>query len=384
MDSVKNFIASSRRIVIKIGSALLVHPRTGKVRTEWLEALIDDVAWLSAKGSYPLIVSSGSVALGRALLQLKSGPLPLEQSQAAAAVGQIRLAQAYEQVLEVHGALAAQILLTLDDSRNRRRYLNSRATFESLLSQRVIPIVNENDTVATDDIRFGDNDRLAAQVAAMTNSDCMILLSDIDGLYSANPRVDTSARHIAMVPVVTTEIEVMASGAGSANSKGGMKTKLQAAKTAASAGCATIIANGKVNSPLSALMDGAKSTLFLPQGDPQSARKHWIASMKPFGRIFADDGALSALSCGKSLLPAGVFRIDGEFDRGDPVEICGKDESTVGIGLARYTSSEATRILGKRSAEVSQSLGYPARAALVHRDDLTSLTFGRSPSPISQ
>ena len=377
MDSVAR-IRSSRRIVVKIGSALLVDQSSGQIRQEWLLALAQDISRLKQQGSRPLIVSSGSIALGRRLLGLKSGPLPLEQSQAAAAVGQIRLARAYEEALAPHGHLAAQVLLTLDDSRSRRRYLNSRATFENLLAQRVVPVVNENDTVATDEIRFGDNDRLAAQVAAMTNSDCMVLLSDVDGLYDSDPRRSAGACRIGVVPTVTPDIEAMAAGSNSDVSKGGMRTKIQAAKTASSAGCATLIADGTVNAPLTSLLNGAQCTLFLPQCDPQSARKHWIASMKPLGRLQVDEGALAALKGGKSLLPAGVEGVRGEFGRGDPVEICGPDNSAVSIGLARYTSGETSRILGRKSTEVSQILGYPARAALVHRDDMAALTFGRS------
>ena len=375
MDAVKRCIAGAERIVIKIGSSLLVDHSIGELRRKWLQALVGDIAQLKSLGIAPLIVSSGSIALGRTLLGLEKGTLPLEQSQAAAAVGQIRLAHHYEEALAPYNLLAAQVLLTLDDSRNRRRYLNSRATFENLLRQGVIPVINENDTVATDEIRFGDNDRLAAQVAAMANADCMILLSDIDGLYDRDPRVQPNeAKRIDLVSTITPQIEAMAAAAGSEVSRGGMVTKIQAAKTASSAGCATIIADGTAMAPLSALQEGANCTLFLPQGDPQSARKKWIASMKPQGQLIIDQGALHALNQGTSLLPAGVLQIEGEFDRGDPVEICGHDGSVVGIGLTRYTSSEAHLIKGKKSSDIHSILGYPARAALVHRDDLTSLT----------
>lgn len=375
MDAVKRFIEGAERIVIKIGSSLLVDHSVGELRRKWLQALVDDIAQLKSLGIAPLIVSSGSIALGRTLLGLEKGTLPLEQSQAAAAVGQIRLAHHYEEALAPHNLLAAQVLLTLDDSRNRRRYLNSRATFENLLGQGVIPVINENDTVATDEIRFGDNDRLAAQVAAMANADCMILLSDIDGLYDRDPRIQPNeAKHIDLVSAITPQIEAMAAAASSEVSKGGMVTKIQAAKTASSAGCATIIADGTAMAPLAALQRETNCTLFLPQGDPQSARKKWIASMKPQGQLVIDQGALDALNQGTSLLPAGVLRVKGEFDRGDPVEICGDDGSVVCIGLTRYTSSEAQRIKGKKSSDIHSILGYPARAALIHRDDLTSLT----------
>lgn len=377
MDAIKR-IRSSRRIIIKIGSALLVDNTNGLIRRDWLSKLTADIYWLSEQGSCPLIVSSGSIALGRAPLQLKGGTLSLEQSQAAAAVGQIRLARAYEEFLAPHNLVAAQILLTLEDSHNRRRYLNSRATFENLLARRVVPIVNENDTVATDEIRFGDNDRLAAQVAAMTNADCMVLLSDVDGLYDSDPNKNATSRHFPVISSITPEIESMASASESEIAKGGMRTKIQAAKTAASAGCATIIANGKVNAPISSLVGGANCTLFEPQGDPQSARKHWIASMKPMGRLIIDQGALAALKNGKSLLAAGVVHVTGDFGRGDPIEICGFDDVAVGIGLTRYTSNETQKILGCKSTEVTKILGYPTRAALIHRDDFTALTLGFS------
>ncbi|MCY4197366.1 MAG: glutamate 5-kinase [Rhodobacteraceae bacterium] len=372
MDAVTR-IKASQRIVVKIGSALLVDRQTRQIRQTWLRALASDIAELSQRGTRLLIVSSGSIALGRSLLGFDNGALPLEQSQAAAASGQIRLARAYEEALAPHGLVAAQILLTLDDSSNRRRYLNSRATFENLLLCSAVPVVNENDTVATDEIRFGDNDRLAAQVAAMTNADCLVLLSDVDGLYDQDPRMFGDARRISEVPTITAGIEAMAAGTLSGTAKGGMRTKIQAAKTATSAGCATIIADGFCHAPLRALMDGAACTVFRPRGDPQSARKHWIASMKPRGRLTVDQGALRALKNGKSLLPAGITSVVGDFGRGDPVEICDPEGFAVWIGLARYTHAETVRILGKKSSELPSILGYPARSALVHRDDLVVL-----------
>lgn len=376
MDAIKR-IRSSQRIVIKIGSALLVDQKSGSIRKEWLYNLATDIKWLKDIGVRPLIVSSGAIAIGRTILELNDGALPLEQSQAAAAVGQIRLARAYEEALAPHGLLAAQILLTLDDSHNRRRYLNFRSTIENLLAHLVVPIINENDSVATDDIRFGDNDRLAAQVASMTNSDLMILLSDVDGLYETNPYQDKNSKRISVVSTITPEIESMASVNVSQISKGGMQTKIQAAKTAASAGCATVITNGRKHAPISALIEGGKCTLILPKGDPQSARKHWIASMKPLGRLEIDQGAFEALKNGKSLLAAGVIKVIGNFGRGDPVEICDPKGSAVSIGLSRYSSGETQKILGRKSSEVTQILGYPARSALVHRDDMVALTFGK-------
>ena len=374
MDAV-SCLRKARRIVIKIGSALLVDHGNGRIKDAWLKAYALDISDLKRRGCDPLIVSSGSIALGRSVLGLGAGPLSLEQSQAAAAVGQIRLARAYEEALAPHGLIAAQILLTLDDSGNRRRYLNSRATFENLLAQGVVPVVNENDTVATEEIRFGDNDRLAAQVAAMTNADTMVLLSDIDGLYDQDPSMFPAAQHIPLVRRITPKVEAMAGDAGTALAKGGMRTKLMAAKTASRAGCATLITDGKAERPLALLERGAKATLICPEGDPQSARKDWIGSMKPRGRVVIDRGALAALEMGKSLLPAGVAGVTGEFDRGDPVEIAGPDGTIAAIGLARYTSAEAKRICGQKSSEVSKILGYPARAALVHRDDMANLTF---------
>ncbi|MCY3878785.1 MAG: glutamate 5-kinase [Rhodobacteraceae bacterium] len=374
MDAIE-YISKSRRIVVKIGSALLVDQESGTVRGDWLQGLASDIGYLRQQNSDPLIVSSGSIALGRSVLKLTPGQLSLEQSQAAAAVGQIRLAGAYDDALAPLGLVSAQILLTLDDSRNRRRYLNSRATLLNLLAQGVIPVVNENDTVATDEIRFGDNDRLAAQVAAMTNADCLVLLSDIDGLYDRDPKRHPEARHIPVIRQVEPEIEAMAQDAGSEFAKGGMRTKIQAARTASSAGCATLIADGKRRRPITALLGGASNTVFLPQGDPQSARKHWIGSMKPQGRIRVDHGALKALGNGRSLLPAGVAAIEGDFGRGEPVEIAGPDAIVVAIGLVRYTGAEARLICGKKSSEVAEILGYPARTALVHRDDMARLKF---------
>ena len=296
-------LSQAKRLVIKIGSALLVDE--DGLRERWLTGLAQDVAELSARGTGVVIVSSGSIALGRRVLGLSTGALPLEQSQAAAAVGQIRLARAYEQALGPHGVITAQVLVTLEDTADRRRYLNARATLQTLMGLGSVPIVNENDTVATDEIRFGDNDRLAAQIAVTIGADQLVLLSDVDGLYTANPKTDSSARHLPVIPHITPEIEAMAGDPVSGLSKGGMKTKLMAAKTAVAAGCALAIAEGIVPRPLSALQTGARSTWFLPEGDPQAARKRWIGAMKPRGELFVDAGAVLALQSGKSLLPAG-------------------------------------------------------------------------------
>ncbi|NCU20918.1 glutamate 5-kinase, partial [Candidatus Falkowbacteria bacterium] len=323
-----------------------------------------------SRGADVILVSSGSIALGRRVLGLPAGPLSLEQSQAAAAVGQIRLARAYEEVLAPHSVTTAQILVTLEDTEDRRRYLNSRATMETLLGLGVVPIVNENDTVATDEIRFGDNDRLAAQIAVTVGADQLVLLSDVDGLYSANPKEDPTAERFAVVDHITPEIEAMAGDPISGLSKGGMKTKLMAAKTAVAGGCAMAIMEGSVERPLRALAEGANCTWFLPEADPQLARKRWIGAMKPRGEIGVDAGAVAALGQGKSLLPAGVTGIFGAFGRGDPVAILGPDGAVLGKGLVRYTAPEARAIAGHKSGEIEAILGYPGRAALIHRDDM--------------
>ena len=315
-------------------------------------------------------MSSGSIALGRGVLKLPEADLPLEQSQAAAAVGQIRLARAYEEVLAPHGLTTAQVLVTLDDSTDRRRYLNSRATMEQLLSLGVVPIVNENDTIATDEIRFGDNDRLAAQIAVTVGADQLVLLSDVDGFYTANPAQDPSAARFDVIERITPEIERMAGDAGSGLSKGGMKTKLMAAKVATAAGCQMAITEGSVRNPLRALEAGAPVTWFTADTDPRAARKRWIAAMKPRGTLALDAGAIAALRGGKSLLPAGISAVTGSFQRGDAVAIADTNGHVVGHGLTRYTAEEARRIKGRKSHEIEAILGYPARAALIHRDDM--------------
>ena len=362
-------VRAAKRLVVKIGSALLVDRVTG-LKLDWLRALAQDVADARSRGADVVLVSSGSIALGRKVLGLPDGPLALEQSQAAAAVGQIRLAQAYEQVLAPHGIITGQVLVTLEDTTDRRRYLNSRATMETLLGLGVVPIVNENDTVATDEIRFGDNDRLAAQIAVTVGADQLILLSDVDGFYSTNPKEDASAQRFDLVEAITPAIEAMAGDPISAMSKGGMKTKILAAKTAVAGGCAMAIMEGSVLRPLSALANGANRTWFVAQGDPQAARKRWINAMKPRGEVLLDAGAVRALGQGKSLLPAGVVSVSGNFGRGDPVSIVGPMGENLGKGLVRYTVAEASAIAGHRSSEIEAILGYAGRAALIHRDDM--------------
>ena len=362
-------VTAAKRLVIKIGSALLVDRAAG-LKQGWLSALAMDVAEAKVRGADVVLVSSGSIALGRKVLGLGDGALTLEQSQAAAAVGQIRLARAYEEVLAPHGITTGQVLVTLEDTEDRRRYLNSRATMETLLGLGVVPIVNENDTVATDEIRFGDNDRLAAQIAVTVGADQLILLSDVDGFYSANPKEDPSAERFDIVTKITPEIEAMAGDPISGLSKGGMKTKLLAAKTAVAGGCAMAIMEGSTLRPLKALAEGANRTWFLAKGDPQAARKRWINAMKPRGELRLDAGAVTALKAGKSLLPAGVTAVAGSFGRGDPVAILSPSGEVLGKGLVRYTAAEAKAIAGHRSGEIEAILGYQGRAALVHRDDM--------------
>jgi glutamate 5-kinase len=362
-------ILSAKRLVVKIGSALLVDRSTG-LRVDWLRALAQDVAALKGRGTDVILVSSGSIALGRGVLGLADGPLALEQAQASAAVGQIRLARAYEEVLAPHGITTGQVLVTLEDTEDRRRYLNSRATMETLLGFGVVPIVNENDTVATDEIRYGDNDRLAAQIAVTVGADQLVLLSDVDGFYSANPREDPTAQRFDLVGEITPRIEAMAGDAISGVSKGGMKTKLMAARIAVAGGCAMAIMEGSVLRPLTALAQGAPRTWFVAQSDPQAARKRWINAMKPRGEVQVDAGAVTALRAGKSLLPAGVSGVAGSFGRGDPVAILGPSGEGLGKGLVRYTAAEAKAIAGHRSVEIEAILGYAGRAALIHRDDM--------------
>ena len=362
-------IRQARRLVIKIGSALLVDRKTG-LKQNWLSALALDVAEAKTRGTDVVLVSSGSIALGRKVLGLPDGVLTLEQSQAAAAVGQIRLARAYEEVLAPHGITTAQVLVTLEDTEDRRRYLNSRATMETLLGLGVVPIVNENDTVATDEIRFGDNDRLAAQIAVTVGSDQLVLLSDVDGFYTANPKEDATATRFDLVETITPDIEAMAGDPISGLSKGGMKTKLLAAKTAVAGGCAMAIMEGSVLRPLKALAEGANRTWFMAHGDPQLARKRWINAMKPKGELTLDAGAVAALQAGKSLLPAGVTKVSGRFGRGEPVAVLSGEGAVLGKGLVRYTSDEARAIAGHRSGDIAGILGYQGRAALIHRDDL--------------
>jgi glutamate 5-kinase len=363
-------LEASKRLVVKIGSALLVDRKTG-LRQDWLTALVADVAALVAGGREVLIVSSGAIALGRKILKLPTGTLKLEESQAAAAVGQIALARAYAERLGDHGLEAGQILLTLGDTEERRRYLNARATVGTLLQFGAVPVINENDTVATAEIRYGDNDRLAARVATMMSADLLVLLSDIDGLYTAPPALDPSATHIAQVDRITPAIEAMAGVAASEFSRGGMKTKIDAGKIATAAGASMIITAGDRLNPLAAIARGERATLFLPTANPVTARKRWIAGhLNTSGRLVVDAGAIRALTSGKSLLPAGVKAVHGEFSRGDTIVVASEDGIEVARGLVAYDGADARRVAGLRSSAIEAALGYAPRAAMIHRDDL--------------
>jgi glutamate 5-kinase len=382
--SLKDF----RRIVVKVGSSLLVDAKAGRLKEAWLSSLASDIASLHkdkftagpAKGGARLrdiiVVSSGAIALGRSVLKLPAGPLKLEDSQAAAAVGQIALARTWAEVLGQHGITASQVLVTLDDTEERRRYLNARSTIGKLLEWRSVPVINENDTVATSEIRYGDNDRLAARVATMTSADLLVLLSDVDGLYDAPPAGNAGAKHIALVPRINAQIEAMAGEAASDHARGGMRTKLEAGKIATNAGTHMVIASGHVEHPLKAIAAGGRATWFLTPGNPVTSRKTWIAgSLEPKGTLTIDAGAAAALHRGKSLLPAGVIRVDGTFGRGDAVVIRGPDGAEIGRGLVAYDAADAAKIMRKPSGDILLILGIEGRAEMVHRDDMV-LTRG--------
>jgi glutamate 5-kinase len=371
MNGSSSPLAAARRIVVKIGSALLVDAESGTLRRTWLDALAGDVARLRARGQDVVIVSSGAIALGRRQLGIARGSLRLEESQAAAAVGQIRLAHAYQDALAAHRIRVAQILMTLHDTEQRRQYLNARGTMNTLLKLGAVPIVNENDTVATNEIRYGDNDRLAARVAQVVSADCLVLLSDVDGLYTADPVRDPTARFLDTVDAVTPEIEAMAGASSTDMGSGGMTTKLMAARIAVDAGCRMAIASGKVDHPLRAIEEGARCTWFTPRGTPLAARKQWISGgLRPQGEVHIDAGAVKALCEGRSLLPAGVTAVGGAFERGDAIVILGPDGRAVARGLAGYSADDARAIRGRRTGEIEAILGYPPRSAMVHRDDL--------------
>ena len=364
-------LADAKRLVVKIGSALLVDDGKGEIRRAWLDALADDLAALRRNGVEVLVVSSGAIAAGRRHLGLTGKSIKLEEKQAAAATGQIRLAHAWQEALARHAITVAQILLTPDDTEERRRHLNARATIAQLLALGAVPVINENDTVATEEIRFGDNDRLAARVAQMVSADTLVLLSDVDGLYTGDPRKAKDARRLAVVTEVTPEIEAMAGDAPEGYSSGGMATKLAAAKIALAAGCRMAIARGTVDHPLAALAAGANATWFLPQASPLTARKRWIAGhLAPAGALTLDAGAVAALGKGKSLLPAGIVAVSGGFERGDLVRVLGPDGREIARGLSAYAAADIDRIRGRRSADIAAILGYRGRDEVIHRDDL--------------
>jgi glutamate 5-kinase len=367
-------LVQARRVVVKVGSALLVDERSGRVNRRWLGSLADDLKRAHDRGQQPIVVSSGAIAIGRRHLSVPSGRLKLEESQAAAAVGQIRLAHAWQEVLEQRGLTVAQILLTLEDTEQRRRYLNARRTLDTLLSLGVVPVINENDTVATAEIRYGDNDRLAARVAQMASAECLVLLSDVDGLFSADPRRDAAATFIPELREVTAEIEAMAAGPASATGSGGMATKLVAGRIAVAAGCSLCIASGRRLHPLRAVEQGARSTWWIAGTTPTAVRKQWIAgTLKPLGTLTLDAGAVAALARGKSLLPAGVTGVTGQFERGDPVRVLDPDGREIARGLSAYSARDAGRIVGRRSADIAAILGFRGREELIHRDDLALL-----------
>jgi len=364
-------LSSFRRIVVKVGSSLLVDHAAGGLKRDWLEGLAADIAGLHKDGRDVLVVSSGAIALGRAVLGLPRGPLKLEEAQGAAAVGQIALARAWSEVLDKHGITAGQVLVTLQDTEERRRYLNARSTIDKLIEWRAVPVVNENDTVATSEIRYGDNDRLAARVATMVSADLLVLLSDIDGLYDKPPAPGNDARLVPVVARITPEIEAMAGISASELSRGGMVTKIEAGKIATTAGTHMVIASGSVHNPLKCIADGAPCTWFLTPANPVTARKKWIAgSLEPRGNVHIDAGAVRALRGGASLLPAGVVKVEGAFGRGDAVIVRGPDGAEVGRGLVAYDADDAEKIRGRSSADVLSILGFTGRTAMIHRDDL--------------
>jgi glutamate 5-kinase len=363
-------LQTARRVVVKVGSALLVDARSGRLNRAWLESLVEDLLRMRRRGQQVILVSSGAIALGRRHLGLATGTLQLEQSQAAAAVGQIRLAHAYKELLEPHEVTVAQILLTLEDSEQRTRFLNARATLETLLSLNALPVINENDTVATAEIRYGDNDRLAARVAQMSSADCLVLLSDVDGLYTTDPNVDAHAEFIATVEQITPQIEAMGGRSASALGSGGMATKIAAAKIAVNAGCHMCIAAGAHQHPLKRIEQRGHCTWFLPRSTPLAARKQWIAgTLRPAGAVHIDAGAWQALRDGRSLLPAGVISTTGRFDAGETVSVLA-DGTEVARGVVAYSEADTARILGRRSGDIEALLGYRGRKELIHRDDL--------------
>lgn len=383
--SVQSPLQTARRIVVKVGSALLVDAQASRVNRTWLVTLVDDLLRLRKRGQQVVLVSSGAIGLGRRQLGLAKGALKLEESQAAAAVGQIRLAHAYKELLEEREVTVAQVLLTLEDSERRRRYLNARATLETLLRLGALPVINENDTVATAEIRCGDNDRLAARVAQMVGADCLVLLSDVDGLYTADPTADPDAKFLERVTEITPEIEAMGGQSVSDVGTGGMATKIMAAKIAVAAGCHMCISAGKHPHPLRRIEQDVRCTWFLPSATPAAARKQWIAgSLRPSGALVIDDGALRALLDGKSLLPAGVIGARGRFERGDTVSVVSSVGAEIARGLVAYGDADAARIMGLKSSQIETTLGFRGRDEMIHRDDLVILRAAGGVSAVAK
>lgn len=364
-------ISAFKRIVVKVGSSLLVDPSEAQVKRNWLTRLADDLAFLHRGGADILVVSSGAVALGRSVLDFPAGALPLEDSQAAAAVGQIALSRIWAETLGDRGLIAGQILVTFGDTEERRRYLYARECLTRLMALRAVPVINENDTVATSEIRYGDNDRLAARVATMASADLLVLLSDVDGLYTAPPSTDSKAEHIPIVPRITADIEAMAGGAASQYSRGGMRTKIEAAKIASTGGAHMVIADGRYDAPLDRIIKGGRCTWFLTPSTPLTARKKWIAgSLEPRGAAHIDEGAENALTIGKSLLPAGIKRFEGSFARGDCIVIRNSKGSEIGRGLVTYDAADAAKIAGRSTRDIEGLLGYKGPDEIIHRDDM--------------
>lgn len=363
-------LSDYRRLVVKVGSSLLVDAN-GQLNRAWLETLANDIDALQKQGHEVLIVSSGAIAIGSSILGINKRRARLEDLQAAAAAGQVQLVHAYQEVLGAYEIPAAQILLTPGDTENRRRFLNARGTLGRLLERKVVPIINENDTVATEEIRYGDNDRLAARVAQLVMADALVLLSDVDGFYTADPGKDSSAEHIAEVSRITSEMQSMAGETRSDVGSGGMATKVQAARIATHAGCSTIIASGTIDHPLNSLSAGARCTVFSAEGTPATARKQWLAGvLEVQGSFNVDEGAVQALRNGKSLLPVGVVDVTGSFRRGDVVRITGPNGAELGRGLAEYSDDEAGQLAGCQSDQIEIKLGYRGRSVMVHRNEL--------------
>tara|TARA_Y100000996_G_scaffold111205_1_gene82264 strand:+ start:698 stop:1807 length:1110 start_codon:yes stop_codon:yes gene_type:complete len=364
-------LEDTKRIVIKIGSSLLFHEDSNKLNEKWLSSLAEDIRYLNENHKEVIIVTSGAIALGAKDLDLDSNEMKLDINQAISSVGQIHLMSSYKNAFEKNEIKIAQILLTLDDTEQRRRSINARRTIDTLLKMGIIPIVNENDTIATSEIKYGDNDRLASRVAQITSSDCLILLSNINGLYSSDPKNNDKIKLISEITEINEEIEKMVGDSISELGKGGMKTKISAAKTAMAAGCHMAITNGTINNPIKALFKKRPCTWFKPSRTPLASRKQWIVgTMKPIGTVIIDEGALIALKKGSSLLPAGIIKVSGEFLRGDVVSVLSQENEKIGLGLAGYSSNDTNKIMGHKSNEIAEILNYSYREEFIHKDDL--------------